>query len=380
MATSFKLDRHASKLVLSPETDREIKTIESISAGAASDPGRVRESNEDRCFFRTFVYTGELGPESALVAAVADGMGGHAAGEAASERATQVVAARFSGMSSRNLSRQTSPDWPLLMQEAFHQANRDVHEEARRWSGRTGMGTTLTAVVIAGDMLYLGHVGDSRAYLIRNGGILRLTQDQTWVAKQVREGRMSPREAERSDRRGQLMEAIGLRESVQPEINAIGLRPGDRIVLCTDGVTEMLSDAEILAVTKSGTDVQHVAARLVAAANHAGGHDNIATVIIDCRAEPPNQRVRVPMLKRRPSRWTIAALAFILALLLADAGYVLVRYSAGGSSKATADVAPRASGSVGSVLPELGERVAPQPEAAVGMVDLGGRPVEVQRR
>lgn len=357
-----------------------MQTIESISTGAVCHQGLVRESNEDRCFFRMFVYTGELGQEQAMIAVVADGMGGHAAGEAASERATQVVASRFSGMSSRNLSRQASPDWPVVMREAFDQTNTEVFEESRRWTGRSGMGTTLTAAVIASDVMHFGHVGDSRIYLIRNGGIMRVTQDHTWVARRVREGRMTAREAETSERRGQLTEVIGLRDTVRPEIDSIGLRPGDVIVLCTDGLTEMISDAEILAVARAGFDAQRTAARLVAAANRAGGHDNIAVVVIRCHAVQARGKSLPPKQKRKRSRKVMLAFAVVMALILTDVVYILSRYAEGGSGRRSVTQSLPQHRPQDKSLPELGGAVVGDIESGRPILDMGGRPVEVEGR
>jgi len=281
-------------------------------------------------------------------------------------------------MSSRATSRRPSPDWLALIREAFEQANYQVYQEAANWAGRAGMGTTLTGVIIAGDVMYLGHIGDSRAYLIRNGQTLQLTHDHTWVAKRVREGRMSEHEAQTSDRRGQLTDAIGLAAMVHAEIDAIALRPGDRILLCTDGLTETLSDAEILSITGSGKDMQRTAARLAAAANRAGGHDNCAVVVIDCRGAVERRHAPMPgrRSRKRPPPWAVAALTIVAALLLADGVYVFSHYL-GGARPAGAQIAPRPRSA--STAGPLWELAPPAEDTEVNseMLDLGGRTVEV---
>ncbi|MEN6371065.1 MAG: protein phosphatase 2C domain-containing protein [Armatimonadota bacterium] len=352
-----------------------MQVIESIRAGGACNPGMVRESNEDRCFYRTFIYTGELGQEYGLIAAVADGMGGHAAGEAASERAVQVLASRFAKVSTSDQSRQISPDWPSLLRDAFNHANTEVHDEAARWPGRAGMGTTLATVIIAGDVMYFAHVGDSRIYLVRNDRIIRLTEDHTWVAQCVREGRMSAREAETSDRRGQLTRVIGLNDTVQADIDAVGLRPGDRIVLCTDGITEMLSETDISVIAGSRTDMQKAAARLIYAANRAGGYDNSAAVIISCQGEPSKLPVKLPRFNRTPPQWAVLALALIIALLLANGAYLVGRVMS--HEKVPSDR------EMTIPLPKhKTEQSAPLSEHhsdGSGMLDLSGKPVEADK-
>lgn len=372
MAISSKSGRHVSRSHSSLETDQTVQIIETICAGGSCHQGLVRDSNEDRCFYRTFTYTGELGQEQGLMAAVADGMGGHAAGETASERAIQVLGTQFLRIAAGEQSRQISPDWPTMLRDAFLQANTEVHNEANRWSGRSGMGTTLTAAVIAGDVMYLGHVGDSRAYLIRNGKIIRLTEDHTWVAERVKRGQMTASEAELSDRRGQLTQAIGHKDSLQPEIDAIGLRPGDRIILCTDGITEMLCDSDILSICSSGSNVNKIASKLIDTANRAGGYDNSAVVVIDCRSESFRSNLRLPKFPQRSSKWAVAALVLVLLLLLTDGIYLVSKYI-GGEDEAEASTPSRSQVKPAGLTPSARENWGEGKK----MIDLSGNPVEV---
>jgi protein phosphatase len=372
MATLYKSDRQSLESQSYQTNPRVIQVIESICAGGACDPGLIRESNEDRCFYRAFNYTGELGEEQGLIAAVADGMGGHAAGETASERAVQVLAAKFSRIHPGDQSRQVSPDWPTLLREAIQQANKEVYEEAKRWSSLAGMGTTLTAVVIASDVMYIGHVGDSRAYIIRNDKIIALTNDHTWVAQRVRENRMTMEEAKMSDRRGQLTNAIGLKDTVQPDIDAIGLKPGDRIVLCTDGITEMVDDTDILAWSGSSNNPQKSANNLIAAANKAGGLDNSGVVIIRCQGETQRRKIGIPLLKQKPPVWAIAALVLIIILLAVDGIYLASRYMSKNNTPAE-QLHPHNLRGIDSVS----QPAFQQPDSDSSILDLSGKPVEV---
>ncbi|MBI2842203.1 MAG: serine/threonine-protein phosphatase [Armatimonadetes bacterium] len=374
MVTLSRSGLHGSRSQSYPENEQAVGTVAALCAGAACDAGLVRDCNEDRCFFRTFVYTGELGSERGLIAAVADGMGGHAAGEAASERAIQVLASTFSGMSSGRVSRKSSPNWTGLIQEAFNLANSEINREAVKWSGRSGMGTTLTTAAVVDGVLYIGHIGDSRAYLVRNGGMVQLTNDHTWVAKRVREGRMTEEEAKISDRRGQLTEALGLREAIEPDVDAVHLLPGDRIVLCTDGLTEMLSDEEILAAACERGDAQRVAARLVAAANRAGGYDNVAVAVVDCLSEPDGSQFTLPKLPKRTPRWLVALLAVVVALLLADTVFIAQRYDRGPRPPISQSSPSPASG----VETLSGDGSPGVPEISTEMLDLGRQRVEVE--
>jgi PPM family protein phosphatase len=226
--------------------------------GAASVVGRVREGNEDN-------YLAD--PERQLFA-VADGMGGHRAGEVASATAIETLETAY---------RAGRP-----LPQAVEEANAAVFHKAEANPEMKGMGTTLTAVALTeGGTAVLGHVGDSRAYLIRNGGVTRVTEDHSLVEQLVREGRLRPEEAAHHPQKAIITRALGIDPEVEVDRYEVDLRPGDRLLVCSDGLTNMVSDSSIGGVLGGQADAQQVADTLVEMANDAGGDDNITVVVID---------------------------------------------------------------------------------------------------
>jgi protein phosphatase len=227
-------------------------------AGTATDVGRVRDHNEDG-----FLVDDTLG-----LVAVADGMGGHNAGEVASAAALDALRIAFGA--------------GATIDSAVTVANEIVYEQSVADRSLRGMGTTLTAGALGIDgTLTLGHVGDSRAYLVRDGRIDRVTTDHSLVDELIRAGELTEEEAERHPRRSQITRAIGLEPSVEVDVESVELRDGDRLLLCSDGLTTMVREPEILALVDDEPDPEQAAVRLVEAANAAGGADNITCVIID---------------------------------------------------------------------------------------------------
>jgi PPM family protein phosphatase len=227
-------------------------------AAAATDVGRVREHNED----------GYLVDDTLGLVAVADGMGGHNAGEVASAAALDALRVAFGA--------------GATIDDAVSAANEIVYEQSVADRDLRGMGTTLTAGALGIDgTLLLGHVGDSRAYLVRDGAIERITTDHSLVEELIQAGELTEEEAERDPRRSMITRALGLEPGVAVDVESVDLRAGDRLLLCSDGLTTMVSESEIAALV-SGEDDPHVAAStLVEAANDAGGADNITVVVID---------------------------------------------------------------------------------------------------
>lgn len=230
----------------------------------ASHQGRLRTNNEDSA------YPGTSGSGFApFVAMVADGMGGHVAGETASRIAVDTA---------------VSVDGPV--QARIRAGNTAILEEVSRRPELAGMGTTLTLVEIGKDAVArFGHVGDSRAYLLRKGGMRQLTEDHTIVAEYVRAGKLTPEEASDHPQRNMITRALGLVPEVEVDTFILGLRVHDRILLCSDGVNSMLGDAAIAAALDDSTPEEAVWA-LVEAANKAGGHDNITAVVVDVEPDP----------------------------------------------------------------------------------------------
>jgi PPM family protein phosphatase len=240
-----------------------------VSGFAATDRGRVREGNEDAYHCGTTLF------------AVADGLGGHRAGEIASGIAIEVVAKLD----------QPPPDDPdearHALMEAFAAANRAVIEKAASDPAYSGMATTLTVALVHQDQLHIAHVGDSRAYLLRDGEPLRqLTSDHTVVAQLVRQQRMSRDEAAVHPFRSVLVTAVGLEpEPLVDLLHPLDLQPGDQVLLCSDGLTEPVADQTIAELLAANSDGDAACRALIDAANRAGGPDNITVVLLRVRAD-----------------------------------------------------------------------------------------------
>lgn len=229
-----------------------------VAVGSSTHPGQVRDNNEDSF----------LVDERLALFAVADGLGGHQAGEIASRDALEAMRAAVAGGAPLN--------------EAILAANRSVYERAAADESLRGMATTVTAVVPAGGAAVLiGQVGDSRAYLLRDGELHRLTEDHSLVEELVREGRITPEQAAVHPQRAIITRALGLDPNVEVDLSTTDVRAGDRLVLCSDGLTTMVREREIEQVARSETDPLRAAERLVDRANEAGGEDNITVVVLD---------------------------------------------------------------------------------------------------
>ena len=234
-----------------------------IAAHGITDRGIVRPHNEDAL---------HLDAEHGVFA-VADGMGGHAAGEVASGLAVDALKEVFSQ------PRTSEVDYPALFRSAFEEANARIAQRIRENPECTGMGTTAVVAVVDGRRLWIAHVGDSRAYRIRNGMIEQLTSDHSFVNELVRLGMLSREQAARDPRRNVVTRALGSGPSVVPDVFHDMIQPGDIIVLCSDGLNTMLDDASILEeVERAGDDMERVCQSLVEAANQAGGEDNVTVV------------------------------------------------------------------------------------------------------
>jgi protein phosphatase len=242
--------------------------VKLVVAGV-TDVGRLRDGNED-----SFVVDERL-----PLFAVADGMGGHRGGEVASATAIEALRAAFAGGRAIN--------------DAVKAANVAVIEKASNDPDLAGMGTTMTATTpVGGSALLIAHVGDSRAYRLRDGAIERLTEDHSLVEELVREGRLTEEQAESHPQRAIITRALGVDEDVAVDLYTVDVNAGDRILLCSDGLTTMLRDREIEGIARQEPDPRLAANRLVEAANEAGGEDNITVVVLDVTevddAAPPD--------------------------------------------------------------------------------------------
>lgn len=231
-----------------------------------TDVGRRRENNQDQ-----FLVDGIRG-----LYAIADGMGGHAAGEVASQIAIDALA---EAMSSEPAS--TDPDLAgRKLVEAFEEGNRRICESVVARGEWRGMGTTIVAMVRSGDRAVIGHVGDSRAYRLRNGELKRLTDDHSWVGEQVRMGLLTDEEAQKHPMRNIVTRAMGNRLELVVDVQQDDIRPGDVYLLCSDGLNSMLDDDQIAETLAAHADDPQAACRsLVAKANEQGGEDNITVIV-----------------------------------------------------------------------------------------------------
>jgi len=234
-----------------------------VKSAYLSDPGLIRESNED-----FILADDELG-----VYLLADGMGGHNAGEVASEIAVKVahtfLAAGLSSDSDNELS--------TLLSEAMHAAHEAIKTKARHDMRLMGMGTTLVEVIIRGNKAYICHAGDSRAYHYRDA-LQRITRDHT-VGDHMLENNILPRERIPEKQWHTLTQAVGFGAPPVPDFKQVDLKSGDMILLCSDGLTDMLTDEEIEIILKKSGNL-NIAKNLIDAANIKGGKDNVSVVLV----------------------------------------------------------------------------------------------------
>lgn len=261
-----------------------------IRVFAKSDLGKARDHNEDNflvadlsrrdCTAPVSEREYELG-DRGLLLVVADGMGGAAAGELASEMATDTIYKQLLG-SWLGEEEATGQRFALRLKEAVETANQQIHDYAKAHPENRGMGTTATAVGILGDHLYLTQVGDSRAYLVRDGAAHQLTKDQSLMQRLVEAGELTEEEAAQSERRNIILQALGPDVRVKVDLTHQEIRRGDTVVLCSDGLSGQVKKEEIARMVSETRDLKAVCDRLVALANERGGPDNITVVLGRC--------------------------------------------------------------------------------------------------
>jgi serine/threonine protein phosphatase PrpC len=251
-----------------------------LLVGRASDVGLVRSHNEDASLILESTIEGDQAVETVGLFVVADGMGGHQAGEVASDMAARIVASYLVQEIYIPYLRQASHQanqLPLAeaLQQAVEAANQAVHEQV------PGSGTTLTCALIINTRAYLAHVGDSRAYLYYNQELKQITRDHSYVDKLVELGQISPEAAAIHPQRNVLYRAVGQGDQLEIDIHLLDVPSGGRLLLCSDGLWGMLTDSIIQAVLASAQSPQDACRELIAAANEAGGRDNITAIVIE---------------------------------------------------------------------------------------------------
>jgi protein phosphatase len=229
-----------------------------------------RQENQDRFF---------ADPEPALFL-VSDGMGGHRGGALASG----IVAEDLPVMIENALDKLkvgTPRAVRSLLERMIAEQSKQLQLEGTSETGYRDMGATLVIVLLRKGRCFVANIGDSRAYRLRNGRMKQLTRDHSVVSELIEKGRIEPEEAANHDALGQITQYVGMEEKAHSHVRSFTLKKDDRILLCTDGLTDMITDKDIAAVLKAETDPQAACKSLVAAANKAGGHDNVTTLLID---------------------------------------------------------------------------------------------------
>lgn len=260
-----------------------------VTVFGKTDVGRTRDHNED-CFLvadltrqlaslKPEVREHELGERGSLFV-VADGMGGAAAGEVASEMATQVIYEHMLQTWCKDEDR-TPQQFASRMKEAVESANGQIHRYAKDHPEMKGMGTTTTSVGILDDQLYLAQVGDSRAYLVRGTECVQLTKDQSLMQRLVDAGELTEEEAERSERRNIILQALGPDERVRVDLTNQQIRRGDTIMICSDGLSGQVTREEIgTIVGQQDVELVKICSELIELANERGGPDNITVIVV----------------------------------------------------------------------------------------------------
>ncbi len=281
--------------------------------------GMQRERNEDRCYPDPTrpdpLLTPELVQQKGQLFIIADGMGGMAAGEVASQMAVETIVKEFYGGSDR-----IGPGENLVL--AVKSANFRIYDYASGSELLSGMGTTTTALVVKEGEAYIAHVGDSRAYLYRDGQLRQLTEDHSWVAEQVKARILTEEQARVHPSRHLLARALGTQPHVHVDTITLLLRPGDLLLLCTDGLTRHLTDHQIAKVISTNTSPKAICETLITEANQKGGEDNVTVIVIQCEPMTTRRKAGTTDVIRQGRsfrQWLRKIPYMILAILLAGA-------------------------------------------------------------
>lgn len=306
---------------------------------SGTDTGLQRRANEDSMLIRSPLFV------------VADGMGGAQAGEVASRLAVDT----FKG----GLSDGSDPEASLLAQ--VEQANAHINELSHANIEHAGMGTTITVVYLGEEDVVVAHVGDSRAYCLRDDELLRLTDDHSLVDELIRQGKLTPEEAEEHPQRSVITRALGPEATVEVDVRTFRARPGDVYLLCSDGLTTMLAEDDLLSVLVSNPALRDAGEQLIAAANAAGGKDNITVVLLRVEEAPSAGE------SSGGDHTTISSLApAAVGAAGMSAGDTDAHVSVGVASRSDASVAPQTMDSHTPVVPRRPRRPLSTPPQSRG--------------
>jgi PPM family protein phosphatase len=253
-----------------------------VEVAGKSDIGCVRKNNEDNLGWDT----------RAGIFVVCDGMGGAAAGEVASKMGVDTLLAYFRDGLGSGVYPQAGPSLQGVseraqrLSSAIHLANASIHQAGSQKSSHRGMGSTIVAVAVGGESFSIGHVGDSRIYLIRAGAIRQLTNDHSLVMEQVRRGLITKEEAEHSEMQNIIIRALGSEATVQPDLEDLAALPGDVLLLASDGLTKHVKDDAMLAIVEQAASLDVACDQLIQTAKNHGGDDNITCVLVRMAEQP----------------------------------------------------------------------------------------------
>jgi protein phosphatase len=242
-----------------------------LEYAAISDKGIIREQNED---FWNIVLDLNGNPQAFIVA---DGMGGHRAGDVASRMAVEIISEEISRFVE---SGNTAAPLFMVFERAIYKANEEIYQYSLKCLGGSSIGTTLTAGILEGNILTIAHIGDSRFYIIREGKIKKLTKDHSFVEELVEKGILDQEEANKHPLRNQITRALGYEEQIQIDFYKIEVKKLDTYLFCTDGLTMKISSAELLSILLQEKKLDEILKSMVELANERGGDDNITAIAV----------------------------------------------------------------------------------------------------
>lgn len=309
-----------------------------LNVAAVSHPGMSGKNNEDRYSVSAFL-TSQDPPRQSLLAIVADGIGGHRAGEIAAEIAIETI--------SQTIAVSDASHPTQTLQEAIQLASQNIYHQSESNPNQRGMGSTCACCWIIGDLLYTASVGDSRIYLIRNGVIQQISTDHTWVQEAIDQGALAPGQARNHPNAHVIRRYLGSRQPAVPDLRlklnnlendqqaemnqGFPLKPGDRLVLCSDGLTDLVEDQEILSYLQNNP-TETALNQLVALSNQRGGHDNITIIGLqnpelssDTISLPPNAAHQ----RKRATTCSVWVAIAIMAAVLFGSVALIYFYQAG---------------------------------------------------
>ncbi|HEY7351020.1 MAG TPA: Stp1/IreP family PP2C-type Ser/Thr phosphatase [Ktedonobacterales bacterium] len=354
-----------------------------LEVAELSDVGRRRDSNEDS-MTRLVPKDPKVMERKGAIFVVADGMGGHAAGEVASEIAVETIREEYYEAASDEVLE--------VLAQAIRQANQVIYDRAIEQATRAGMGTTCVAVVVRGALVYVANVGDSRVYLIREGQIRQLTYDHSWVAEQVRAGMLTDDQARTHAHRNVITRALGTQQEVEPDLFVEQLQDDDLLLLCSDGLSGPVSDEEMSQIVTSSPP-QEAVRELIAQANEQGGPDNITAVLVHVAEAPTlepemqeqlatladasaQQTARLKPVKKPPRRLSpvsialrvFAAVAILfLSLAIWDYGFGPIAWTRNAHNQLSADL--------GRVQPLIAQAKKEAPQQAINTLAAAQHPL-----